>query len=113
MKSIPSLLIAAVFAMLTFAVWAYLNRPTKEPPWPAVIQGFAFSPFRANEDPTHNIMPTEEEIDSDLKLLSGKVKAGRSYSVQGSLASIPQLAERYDMNVAVGAWVDDHREKNE
>ena len=55
MKTIPSLLIAAVFATLTFAVWAYLNRPTKEPPWPAVIQGFAFSPFRAEpgSDPQH------------------------------------------------------------
>jgi len=49
MKTIPSLIIAAVFATLTFAVWAYLNRPTREPPWPARIQGFAFSPFRANE----------------------------------------------------------------
>jgi len=113
MKTIPSLLIAAVFATLTFAVWAYLNRPTKEPPWPAVIQGFAFSPFRANQDPTHNILPTEAEIDADLALVAGKVKAVRTYSVQGTLASIPELAQRYDMNVAVGAWVDDHREKNE
>ncbi len=32
MKSIPSLLIAAVFALLTFALWAYLNRPSREPP---------------------------------------------------------------------------------
>src|SRR5580704_19791599 len=73
MKSIPSLLIAAVFALLTFAVWAYLNRPTSEPPWPKVVRGFAFSHFRANEDPTHNTLPTEEEIDSDLALLQGKV----------------------------------------
>ena len=113
MKTIPSLLIAAVLATLTFAVWAYLNRPTKEPPWPAVIQGFAFSPFHANQDPTHNILPTEAEIDADLALVAGKVKAVRTYSVQGTLASIPELAQRYDMNVAVGAWIDDHREKNE
>src|SRR6202050_3086218 len=69
MKSIPSLLILALFATLTFAVWAFLNRPTREPPWPARIQGFAFSPFRANEDPTHGQMPTDEEIDADLALL--------------------------------------------
>src|SRR5579864_1907553 len=113
MKSIPSLLIAAVFASLTFAVWAYLNRPTREPPWPAVIQGFAFSPFRVNEDPTRDVLPSEGEIDSDLALLQGKVKALRTYSVQGSLASIPELAERRDMNVAIGVWLDDHRDKNE
>ena len=76
MKSFPSLLIAAVFATLTFAVWAYLNRPTREPPWPAVIQGFAFSPFRVNEDPTHRQMPTDAEIDSDLALLRGQGQRG-------------------------------------
>ena len=113
MKAIPSLLIAALFATLTFAVWALLNRPTSEPPWPAVIQGFAFSPFRANEDPTHFQMPTDEEIDSDLTLLQGKVNAVRTYSVADTLADVPALAEKHGLNVALGAWLDSHRDKNE
>src|SRR5579864_2731788 len=113
MKSIPSLIIAAVFASLTFAVWAYLNRPTKEPPWPARIQGFAFSPFRANEDPTHFEMPTDAEIDADLSLLEGKVNAVRTYSVDSTLADVPELAEKHELNVALGAWLDGHRDKNE
>jgi exo-beta-1,3-glucanase (GH17 family)/cellulose synthase/poly-beta-1,6-N-acetylglucosamine synthase-like glycosyltransferase len=112
MKTLGSLLIAAVFATLTFAVWAWLNRPTSEPPWPSTIQGFAFSPFRINEDPTHLQMPTDAEIEADLKLLEGKVHAVRTYSVQGTLADVPELAEKYGINVALGAWVDDHREKN-
>jgi len=113
MKTLPSLLIAAVFATLTFAVWAYLNRPTTEPPWPARIQGFAFSPFRANEDPTHFQMPTDEEIDADLALLEGKVNAVRTYSVGATLADVPELADRHGLNVALGAWLDSHRDKNE
>jgi exo-beta-1,3-glucanase (GH17 family)/cellulose synthase/poly-beta-1,6-N-acetylglucosamine synthase-like glycosyltransferase len=113
MKTIGSLLIAAVFATLTFAVWAYLNRPTREPPWPPVIQGFAFSPFRANEDPTRFEMPTDAEIDSDLALLEGKVNAVRTYSVGSTLADVPELAEKYGLNVALGAWLDSHRDKNE
>ncbi|MGP8034781.1 MAG: glycosyltransferase [Steroidobacteraceae bacterium] len=113
MKALPSLLIAAVFASLTFAVWAYLNRPTTEPPWPARIQGFAFSPFRANEDPTHFEMPTDEEIDADLALLEGKVNAVRTYSVGATLADVPELADRHGLNVALGAWLDGHRDKNE
>jgi exo-beta-1,3-glucanase (GH17 family)/cellulose synthase/poly-beta-1,6-N-acetylglucosamine synthase-like glycosyltransferase len=113
MKAIPSLLIAALFATLTFAVWALLNRPTSEPPWPALIQGFAFSPFRANEDPTHFQMPTDEEIDSDLTLLQGRVNAVRTYSVAGTLADVPALAEKHGINVAIGAWLDSHRDKNE
>jgi exo-beta-1,3-glucanase (GH17 family)/cellulose synthase/poly-beta-1,6-N-acetylglucosamine synthase-like glycosyltransferase len=113
MKAIPPLLIAALFATLTFAVWALLNRPTSEPPWPALIQGFAFSPFRSNEDPTHFQMPTDEEIDSDLALLQGRVNAVRTYSVAGTLADVPALAEKRDINVALGAWLDSHRDKNE
>jgi exo-beta-1,3-glucanase (GH17 family)/cellulose synthase/poly-beta-1,6-N-acetylglucosamine synthase-like glycosyltransferase len=113
MKALPSLLIAALFATLTIAVWAYLNRPSREPPWPARIQGFAFSPFRANEDPTHGQMPTDAEIDSDLALLEGKVNAVRTYSVESTLADVPELADRHDLNVALGAWIDGHRDKNE
>jgi exo-beta-1,3-glucanase (GH17 family)/cellulose synthase/poly-beta-1,6-N-acetylglucosamine synthase-like glycosyltransferase len=113
MKTIGSLLIAAVFASLTFAVWAYLNRPTREPPWPARIQGFAFSPFRSNEDPTRFEMPTDAEIDEDLALLEGKVHAVRTYSVGSTLADVPELAEKHGMNVALGVWLDTHRDKNE
>src|SRR5437868_6751560 len=113
MKTLPSLLIASLFATLTFAVWAWLNRPTLEPPWPARIQGFACSPFRANEDPTRLQMPTDAEIDADLALLEGKVNAVRTYSVDNTLADIPELAERHDLNVALGAWIDAHRDNNE
>ena len=113
MKSLPGLLIAAAFATLTFAVWAFLNRPTTEPPWPPRIQGFAFSPFRANEDPTRHEMPTDAEIDTDLKLLTGKANTIRTYSVEGTLADVPQLAARHDISVALGAWIDDHRDRND
>jgi exo-beta-1,3-glucanase (GH17 family)/cellulose synthase/poly-beta-1,6-N-acetylglucosamine synthase-like glycosyltransferase len=113
MKSLPGLLIAAAFAALTCAVWAFLNRPATEPPWPAHIQGFSFSPFRISEDPTHHIFPTDAEIDSDLKLLTGKINTVRTYSVAGSLGDVPQLAERHGINVAIGAWIDNHRDVNE
>jgi len=113
MKMLPSVLIAAVFATLTFAAWAWLNRPTSEPPWPTRIQGFDFSPFRTNEDPTHLEMPTDAEIDSDLALLEGKVNAVRTYSVGATLGDIPELAEKHGLNVALGAWLDSHRDKNE
>ena len=113
MKTIGSLLIAGLFATLTFAVWAYLNRPTPEPPWPKRIQGFAFSPFRASEDPTRFEMPTDTEIEADLQLLEGQVNAVRTYSVGGTLSHVPELADRHELNVALGAWLDADRDKNE
>src|SRR3977135_4606064 len=104
MKSLRGFLFAAAFAALTCAVWAFLNRPATEPPWPAHIQGFSFQPFQMGEDPTHHILPTDAEIDSDLKLLAGKINAVRTYGVNGSLPGAPRLAERHGINVAVGAW---------
>ena len=84
MKSLPSLLIAAAFALLTFALWAYLNRPAREPPWPTLIQGCRVLARSApTRTPPTTVLPTGEEIDSDLKLLEGKVHAVRTYSVQG------------------------------
>ncbi len=46
-------------------------------------------------------------------LLEGRVNAVRTYSVGGTLADVPELAEQHDINVALGAWLDSHRDKNE
>ena len=110
---IAGLLIAAGFGALTFVLWAAMNRPTPEPPWPARIQGFAFSPFAQGEDPALQRMPTEERIDRDLALLSGKTNAVRTYSTLGPLAAVPRLADKHDINVALGAWIDSNRASNE
>ena len=59
------------------------------------------------------MFPTDAEIDADLALLQGKVKAVRTLQRRVTLAHIPQLAERHDMNVMLGAWIDDHRDTNE
>ncbi len=99
-------IIAVATAALTVGVWAWLNQPDPEPPWPATIQGFAFSPFRADEDAVTHKLPTDAEISADLKLLAGKTYAVRTYSVEGTLADIPALARKYHINVALGAWID-------
>lgn len=100
------ILVAAVFAALTFGLWAYLNQPTAEPPWPERVQGMAYSPFQAGQDPVVQVMPSEQQIDSDLGLLSDKVTAIRTYSSLKTLGRIPAIAERHRLKVAVGAWLD-------
>jgi exo-beta-1,3-glucanase (GH17 family)/cellulose synthase/poly-beta-1,6-N-acetylglucosamine synthase-like glycosyltransferase len=106
-------LVAAVFAVLTFGLWAYMNRPAAEPPWPERVQGMAFSPFQAGQDPVVQVLPTEEQIETDLRLLAGKVTAIRTYSTLKSLGRIPELAARHDIKVALGAWLDRQLETNE
>jgi exo-beta-1,3-glucanase (GH17 family)/cellulose synthase/poly-beta-1,6-N-acetylglucosamine synthase-like glycosyltransferase len=108
-----SIVVAAVFAALTFALWAWLNRPSLEPPWPDHVQGMAFSPFGFGQDPVPQVLPTAEQIDADLQLLAGKVTAVRSYSSLKSLGQIADIAARHRLKVALGAWIDRNRQTNE
>jgi exo-beta-1,3-glucanase (GH17 family)/cellulose synthase/poly-beta-1,6-N-acetylglucosamine synthase-like glycosyltransferase len=108
-----SIVVAAVFAALTFALWAWLNRPSPEPPWPDHVQGMAFSPFGFGQDPVPQVLPTPEQIDADLRLLAGKVTAVRTYSSLKSLGQIADIAARHQLKVALGAWIDRNRQTNE
>lgn len=108
-----SVLIAISLALLTLSLWAVANRPEVEPPWPARIQGFSFSPYRAGQSPFEHNLPSEVEIDGDLALLAGKTNAVRTYSLDGALAEIPRLARPHGINVALGAWIGTDLENNE
>ena len=108
-----SLVIAASVAALTVSGWAWLNQPDPEPFWPDRIQGFSFSPFHGDEDAIAHRLPSEAEIDADLKLLAGKTDSIRTYTVEGTLGEIPHLASPYGFKVMLGAWVDADRQKSE
>jgi len=108
-----NLLIMIAVAVATIGIWAYINQPTQQPPWPRTVQGFSFSPFRVNQDAIQHILPSEADIDADLALLAGKTHAVRTYSTEGTLAEIPRLAQKYNINVTVGAWIDADLERNE
>ncbi|NEV61461.1 glycosyltransferase [Thiorhodococcus minor] len=108
-----NILIPILIALLTVAAWWLLNRPNDEPPWPTRIQGFSFSPMQADDDPSQDRFPSVEEIEGDLALLEGKVHAVRTYTVEGTLASVPSLAAKHELNVTLGAWIGDKPEENE
>jgi exo-beta-1,3-glucanase (GH17 family)/cellulose synthase/poly-beta-1,6-N-acetylglucosamine synthase-like glycosyltransferase len=114
MKLISGIIVAAVFAVMTFGVWGYLNRPEREPPWPAHIQGVAFSPYAADQDPFGSKdIPSVEQIDSDLKLLATNTYAVRTYSVLGTLGKIPELAAKHNISVALGVQLSRDKAESE
>ncbi|HBI15634.1 MAG TPA: beta-(1-3)-glucosyl transferase [Desulfobulbaceae bacterium] len=108
-----NILICIAIAVISISFWALLNQPEDEPAWPSRIQGFSFQPMRAGNDPAKHILPTEAEVDDDLKLLADKTNAVRTYSVEGVLARIPALSRKYGLNVTLGVWLDKDLEKNE
>ena len=110
---LQSLIVAALFAALTYAFWALLNQPTPEPAWPGRIQGFAFSPYREGQDAVRGDRLSPAQIDADLKLLAGTTNAVRTYSTTEGLDVVPALAARHGINVALGAWLDARRTRNQ
>ena len=110
---VSSLVIAASIAAVTVTAWAFFNRPDQEAPWPDRIQGFAFSPLRANEDAIAHRMPTDAEIDSDLRLLAGKTDSVRTYTMETTLGDVPRLAAPYGLEVMLGGWVDSDKTKSD
>ncbi len=112
MKWVSAIFVAALCAAATIALWAWANRPSTEPVWPKEVQGMAFSPFQADQSGTLNQYPSDEELESDLKLLAGRVHALRTYGTGGTLGDVPKLAAKYGISVAVGAWLDKDRPTN-
>ena len=99
------LLIALLMGVLTVLLWGMVNRPDIEPPWPAKIKGFSFSPMRGEQSPDGARYPDIAQIDEDLALLSGDAHAVRTYTVQSTLSQVPRLAGAHGLNVALGAWI--------
>lgn len=95
------------------AIWAAFNQPHEAEAWTGEIVGFSYSPYQRGQDPTKNVHPTREQIEGDLKLLSGSVQAIRTYSVIRGQEIIPDLAATDGLSVAVGAWINADKTRNE
>lgn len=101
-----NLIVSMIVAALTILLWSVLNRPSTEPAWPAAVQGFSFSPFQKGQSPLTDEHPSQAQIDSDLALLQGTTHNIRTYSVQGTLGDVPELASARDLQVTLGAFLN-------
>ncbi|MBB4866424.1 exo-beta-1,3-glucanase (GH17 family)/cellulose synthase/poly-beta-1,6-N-acetylglucosamine synthase-like glycosyltransferase [Pseudomonas nitritireducens] len=108
-----NLVVFVALAALFTGFWALYNRPVSVPDWPESISGFSFSPFRLNQNPQKDQFPSDDEIRSDLELVSKNTDNIRTYSVKGSLADIPRLAEELGMRVSLGIWIGPDEAENE
>ena len=108
-----SLLITLLMGALTVLLWAVVNRPDIEPPWPAKIEGFSFSPMRGEQSPVRREYPDIAQIDEDLALLAGDAHAVRTYTVEGTMGEVPRLALAHGLNVTLGAWISGQAKRNE
>ncbi|MBD7978326.1 glycosyltransferase [Serpens gallinarum] len=105
-------MVVAIAALFT-GFWALINRPVSAPDWPEQVSGYSFSPFRLGQTPVDNKYPNDDDIRADLELLSEQTSNIRTYSVEGTQADIPRLAEEFGLRVTLGIWISTDWERNE
>lgn len=107
-------LILAVCMLANLAVWAWVYRTHEAPDWTGTaISGVSFSPYEAGQDPEFGDEPEEATIKRDLIQLKGQVRRVRTYSVLGTLGTVPQYAGELGLTVTAGAWIDTDQAKSQ
>ncbi|MBF8754674.1 glycosyltransferase [Pseudomonas guariconensis] len=108
-----NLVVVLAIAALFTGFWALINRPVSAPAWPEQISGFSYSPFRLGQSPQKGQYPSDEEIRQDLEQMSKLTDSIRIYTVEGTQADIPRLAEELGLRVTLGIWISPDLERNE
>ncbi len=96
-----------VAVIATTAFWWWQGRPVALPDAPSsVIPCLSFAPHRGGQSATDDtlIIPVEQ-IEHDLRLLSGSTRCVRTYGVGQGLDRVPEVAERLGMTVMLGVWI--------
>jgi len=107
-------LIVLIVMAVNLGLWAFFNRPADpQLDFTGQVKAVSFSPYRADQDPLVNKFPTTKQIEEDIAFLKGKVGTIRTYSSMEGMETIPALAEKYDMPVMAGAWLDKRLKRNE
>lgn len=108
-----NLVVVLAIAALFTGFWALINRPVSAPAWPEQISGLSYSPFRLGQSPQKGQYPSDEQMRQDLEQLSKLTDSIRIYTVEGTQADIPRLAEELGLRVTLGIWISPDLERNE
>jgi len=92
--------------------WTSRDYTVVAPEWDGQVRGIAYNPshifsLRQNK----NISP--DRIDKDLAQLSKITGHIRTYTVDGGMEKVPEIARRYGMTVSMGIWISPDLEQNE
>jgi exo-beta-1,3-glucanase (GH17 family)/glycosyltransferase involved in cell wall biosynthesis len=105
-------LLALIVAAMNIGLWWWSNLPHGPENWNGPIGGFALSAFQRYQNPLKNDFPSDDEVDSDLKLLKRYTSRIRTYSTLQN-PQVYRLAEKDGLQVMAGAWVDRRLDNNE
>ncbi len=101
--------VTVIVLLANFAVWALVNQSVSERAWGGVINGLSYSGYQAGNESTRL---SDAEIDKDLSVLAGQSFTLRTYGVSDGLDRIPALAQKYNLEINLGAWMSPDDAKN-
>lgn len=106
MRALFLLLAVGLAAALNFLLWWGAYRPvtvelaSSEPP-----RSISFAPFHRGQSPLVQVYPSPAEIEGDLRAMSGRVRAVRTYTSLEGMEIVPRLAAKYNLKVTHSAWL--------
>ncbi|GLQ49544.1 glycosyltransferase [Dyella flava] len=107
-----AILLALVVAALNIGLWWWGNLPRGPQDWRGQINGFSVSFFQRYQNPFNQDFPSDDQIDSDLKLLRRYTGRIRTYSTLLN-PQVYRLARQDGLKVMAGADIDTRLENNE
>jgi exo-beta-1,3-glucanase (GH17 family)/cellulose synthase/poly-beta-1,6-N-acetylglucosamine synthase-like glycosyltransferase len=116
-RTIPggTLRIAIALALVvgaTVLFWASRDYEVIAPNWDGLVRGIAYEPSHLySASDREEVSP--ERIDRDMQQLSQVTTHIRTYTVDGGMDKVPEIARRYGMTVSLGIWIDSDLDANE
>jgi len=98
-----------IAALLQAGAWYVAQQVAKPPDFKGKIASLSLA-YEPPHPPFHGRELGNEEIDRDLKLIADLAKKVRTYSALSSAAEIPKLAQKYNLDVSLGVWLNDERD---
>ncbi len=92
--------------------WASRDYTVMAPDWDGQVRGIAYNPSHVFSV-SSMLAVTPEQIDRDLRQLSTITGHIRTYTVDGGMDKVPEIARHYGMTVSLGIWLSPDLEKNE
>ena len=95
-------LVMVVGASVLF--WTSRDYTVTAPEWDGQVRGLAYSPSRQfSVRDTKRVTP--QQIERDLAQLSHLTNHIRTYTVDGGMDKVPEIARRHGMTVSMGIWI--------
>jgi len=97
-------------ALLQAAIWFLAHQAEQPLDFTGKIASLSLA-YEPTDNPKFNgRLLSAEELDHDLGLIAEIAKKVRIYTASGNVAAVPKLAQKHNLDVSLGVWLEDERD---